>query len=192
MIQFLRGTQSQLQSSQQVFAAGQPIFESDSGQLKIGDGLKTFANLPYVGAGLSGGGSVNWIPYESSDSTVSAIYADFNDGYRIVIGDYNYGIDRSSSWEQISADPEIHVYSSGILLTEARDIIPSGSCIYCDTRFKTNLTDFKIWTVSAPASSGNLWPNWSYVAIVRQGRSFDITDLSDAVTSFYIVCNLAS
>ena len=31
MIQFLRGTQTQLNSSSQVFAAGQPIFESDSG-----------------------------------------------------------------------------------------------------------------------------------------------------------------
>lgn len=50
MIQFLRGTSSQLQSSNQVFAAGQPIFESDSGQLKIGNGTSTFANLPYVGA----------------------------------------------------------------------------------------------------------------------------------------------
>ena len=49
MIQFLRGTQSQLQSSQQIFAAGQPIFESDTGQLKIGNGINNFAGLPYVG-----------------------------------------------------------------------------------------------------------------------------------------------
>ena len=53
MIQFLRGAQSQLQSSQQIFAAGQPIFESDTGQLKIGDGIRTFANLPYVGKSSS-------------------------------------------------------------------------------------------------------------------------------------------
>lgn len=49
MIQFLRGTASQLQSSNTVFAAGQPIFESDSGQLKIGNGANVFADLPYVG-----------------------------------------------------------------------------------------------------------------------------------------------
>lgn len=53
MIQFLRGTASQLQSSNTVFAAGQPIFESDSGQLKIGDGIRTFVNLPYVGKSSS-------------------------------------------------------------------------------------------------------------------------------------------
>lgn len=51
-IQFLRGTKSTLASSNQIFLAGQPVFESDSGQLKIGDGVNSFSNLPYVGEGL--------------------------------------------------------------------------------------------------------------------------------------------
>ena len=55
-IQFLRGTKSTLSSSNQIFLAGQPVFESDSGQLKIGDGVNSFSNLPYVGEGLSSGG----------------------------------------------------------------------------------------------------------------------------------------
>lgn len=54
MIQFSRGTQTQLNSSSQVFAAGQPIFESDSGQLKIGNGSSRYSSLPYVGASSSG------------------------------------------------------------------------------------------------------------------------------------------
>ena len=54
-IQFLRGTKSTLSSSNQIFLAGQPVFESDSGQLKIGDGVNSFSNLPYVGEGLSSG-----------------------------------------------------------------------------------------------------------------------------------------
>lgn len=87
MIQFLRGTSSQLQSSNQIFAAGQPVFESDSGQLKIGDGLKTFANLPYVGAGLSGGGSHQYVRVSEpgSDSRVNG-YIDLNDNLRLVFG----------------------------------------------------------------------------------------------------------
>lgn len=52
-IQFLRGTKSTLSNSNQIFLAGQPVFESDSGQLKIGDGVNSFSNLPYVGEGLS-------------------------------------------------------------------------------------------------------------------------------------------
>lgn len=60
MIQFLRGTQTQLNSSSQVFAAGQPIFESDSGQLKIGNGSSRYSSLPYVGSIFeSSGGSSN-------------------------------------------------------------------------------------------------------------------------------------
>ena len=49
MIQFLRNTQSQLQSSQQIFAAGQLIFESDTGQLKIGNGSSIYSALLYIG-----------------------------------------------------------------------------------------------------------------------------------------------
>lgn len=48
-IQFLRGTSSTLASSNQVFLAGQPVFESDTGQIKIGNGVDLFRNLPYVG-----------------------------------------------------------------------------------------------------------------------------------------------
>lgn len=70
MIQFLRGTSSQLQSSNQVFAAGQPIFESDSGQLKIGNGTSTFANLPYVGASSTGEPAIT--------ETDNGYYVDYN------------------------------------------------------------------------------------------------------------------
>lgn len=83
-IQFLRGTRSTLSSSNQIFLAGQPVFESDSGQLKIGDGVNSFNNLPYVGEGLSsGGGSVTAGTYHSVDSRTA--YIDVTENYRIVI-----------------------------------------------------------------------------------------------------------
>ena len=53
MIQFLRGNASTLQSSQQVFLPGQPIFEQDTGQLKIGNGSDIYSALKYVGASSS-------------------------------------------------------------------------------------------------------------------------------------------
>lgn len=59
-IQFLRGTKSTLSSSSQIFLAGQPVFETDSGQLKIGDGVNSFSNLPYVGEGLFSDGGSNY------------------------------------------------------------------------------------------------------------------------------------
>lgn len=82
MIQFLRGTQTQLNSSSQVFAAGQPIFESDSGQLKIGDGIRTFANLPYVG----GSSSSTYVRVNDPNSNGVGGYIDFNDNLRLVFG----------------------------------------------------------------------------------------------------------
>lgn len=56
MIQFLRGTQAALNSSQQIFPEGQPIYEKDTHQLKIGDGVNNYSGLPYIG-GSSGGQS---------------------------------------------------------------------------------------------------------------------------------------
>lgn len=88
MIQFLRGTQTQLNSSSQVFAAGQPIFESDSGQLKIGNGSSRYSSLPYVGSIFesSGGGS-------GLEMTVGGDYdegyLDFSNGIRISWGAFS-------------------------------------------------------------------------------------------------------
>lgn len=63
MIQFLRGNKSQLEASQTIFGDGQPIFEKDTGQLKVGNGVDVFSSLPYVGEGLSSGlsGGSNYI-----------------------------------------------------------------------------------------------------------------------------------
>lgn len=55
MIQFLRGNKSQLEASQTIFGDGQPIYEKDTGQLKVGNGVDVFSSLPYVGASSSGG-----------------------------------------------------------------------------------------------------------------------------------------
>ena len=59
MIQLLRGTQSQLNSYSTIIPDGQPVFERDTGQLKIGTGSARYSSLPYVGSIFesSGGGS---------------------------------------------------------------------------------------------------------------------------------------
>lgn len=57
-IQFLRGNKSTLEASQQIFLPGQPIYEQDSGQLKIGNGSDIYSALKYVGASSSGGSDI--------------------------------------------------------------------------------------------------------------------------------------
>ena len=56
-IQFKRGLKAALESkltaNDSVLKAGEPAFESDTGQLKIGDGIHDYSDLPYVGAANS-------------------------------------------------------------------------------------------------------------------------------------------
>lgn len=48
MIQFLRGSQSALTTNNPVIGQGQPVFELDTRQLKIGDGTSNYSDLPYL------------------------------------------------------------------------------------------------------------------------------------------------
>ena len=88
MIQFMRGTKSQLNNNSSIIAAGQPVFESDTGQLKIGNGSSRYSALEYVGSIFentsSGGGEVTFggSGYNS--------YVDFPGGLRMSYGQRSY------------------------------------------------------------------------------------------------------
>lgn len=47
-IQFLRGTHSKIAASTKVLADGQPLYETDTKKLKVGDGSTQAKSLPYV------------------------------------------------------------------------------------------------------------------------------------------------
>lgn len=47
-IQFLRGTKSKVAASTEVLADGQPLYETDTNKLKVGDGSTQAKSLPYV------------------------------------------------------------------------------------------------------------------------------------------------
>lgn len=57
MIQFMRGTSTSASSSNQVLQAGQPFYETDTHQLKIGDGSTKYSSLPYIGGSSSSSSS---------------------------------------------------------------------------------------------------------------------------------------
>lgn len=85
MIQLLRGTKSQLDSYQTVIAEGQPVFEKDTGQLKIGNGSSIYSALPYVGA--SGGGSGELVKNLTASSSLPGFatgYIDIDSSTRLV------------------------------------------------------------------------------------------------------------
>lgn len=85
MIQLLRGTKSQLETSQTVFADGQPVFEKDTGQLKIGNGIGNFASLPYVGSSSSSWTRIQ-ADVEPNIGWVSSIYTDIDENTRLTFG----------------------------------------------------------------------------------------------------------
>lgn len=86
MIQLLRGTKSQLDSYQTVIAEGQPVFEKDTGQLKIGNGSSIYSALPYVGAS-SGSTYPNIVSQPSRlNSSYQEGYVEFSDNLRLCFG----------------------------------------------------------------------------------------------------------
>ena len=82
MIPFLRGTQAALNSSQQIFPEGQPIYEKDTHQLKIGDGVNNYSGLPYIGGTSSSSYEVHLDPSNPHWNG----YVDLNGSIRLVFG----------------------------------------------------------------------------------------------------------
>lgn len=125
MIQFLRGSKSQLESSSTIIAAGQPVFESDTGQLKIGTGSSRYSSLPYVGSIFeydpgSGGGSSSDITW-SGDLTNG--YIDFPNGLRyswlnVDMSNYGAGTNSSSSdllyWADATQSVSLAMSDAGV------------------------------------------------------------------------------
>ena len=45
---FKKGTKAELEASSSIPREGEPIFETDTGRLKVGDGVSAYTNLSYV------------------------------------------------------------------------------------------------------------------------------------------------
>lgn len=45
---FKKGTKAELEASSSIPREGEPIFETDTGRLKVGDGVSVYASLPYI------------------------------------------------------------------------------------------------------------------------------------------------
>ena len=120
-IQFLRGNASTLQSSQQVFLPGQPIFEQDTGKLKIGNGSDVYSALKYVG---ESGGSSSFVPTLVSNDGHSQHYIDLAKNLRIAFGyiEIGGGVDpgrKEYSWTltpnfQGTSSKSMHVRDGGV------------------------------------------------------------------------------
>src|SRR4051794_3230191 len=71
-IQVRRGTAGQWSSVNPVLAQGEPGFETDTGKLKLGDGVTAWSALAYFGADRSGSLAVVPFPGDASTARPSA------------------------------------------------------------------------------------------------------------------------
>lgn len=150
MIQLLRGTKSTLESSQTVFSDGQPIFEKDTGQLKIGNGVDIFSNLPYVGATASS----DWVTGVSSDHNNTWIYKDVGNK-RIMIGKYTTST-RLALYSQSFTDEFTIGFAPGDATNPAwnnTDMLAMSSIDYANASVTSNSNYVDVW-VSSMSISG--------------------------------------
>lgn len=139
MIQFMRGSKSQLDSLQTILPSGQPVFEEDSGQLKIGNGSSIYSALPYVEAS-SGSGSSDFNGNMSfvGGSNVPSRYIDLDSRTRLV------GVGRCVFTVSYGGSKQIEECGSAYFLNGG--MLPSDISSYIYPR----ILGFSLWT---PASS---------------------------------------
>lgn len=77
-MQVRRGNSAEWVQNDHVLLEGELGWESDTNKLKIGNGINSWNNLPYLTTGSSGGGATNIVTdYRSEFETDNYIYAGF-------------------------------------------------------------------------------------------------------------------
>lgn len=186
MIQFLRGTKSSLTSDSTVFKAGQPVFESDTGQLKIGNGSDIFSALPYVGqsSGLN--------HYFESDNWSPKGYIDLAAGLRISFEDFKFPkVSPSLGSDNFTYIEEYYIESRYYSSSSTGDYLSITSSYTCKAEELTytkprilhvvpvGCTSSSIYTLSAtPAiasGSGSSYPNAVTVTMLADSSQLKFT-----------------
>lgn len=173
MIQFLRGQASQLHSSQQIFAAGQPIFEQDTQKLKIGNGVDTYSALKYIGE--SGGSSPSMLQKYGIHSILT--YGDIIEVFLffLTISDTrdeigNLNTTEGKSWQRVTegvyylADRYSNGSSIGYSIQDTVEYCCSGfdasNITWIDTSVMCQDVTATPWASVIPMYSGNICMYW--------------------------------
>lgn len=189
MIQFLRGTQAALNSSQQIFPEGQPIYEKDTHQLKIGDGVNNYSGLPYIGnSGLKVVEGYNW--YDSD----YAYYYDLDDIHRVVFGSRE--ITSTQHLDEVVTSNEYTLWTGNRLSTGISYdcILPVVESAYVNLRVTRPPDDFsgvRYWASAVTTdttSSGAVSLQISPMAISWRGASPSSNEYQNLTVDFIIYC----
>ena len=184
MIQFLRGTQSQLNSSSQILSSGQPVFESDTGQLKIGNGSSRISELPYVGSIFSSSSSWQSATFTNGENG-SCIYTDLDDNTRLTIGTkrvQSRGLDLS----YICNDSSNDFYFRGSMNTAESvtygDPSKLSTVLYGMATCNFSNSRAEVWVSNCYTMANNLWARFCIAY-----KDFTIPDENFVIPLTYLV-----
>lgn len=76
LYRFKRATSARWQEVNPILMAGEPGFETDTHQLKIGDGLTPWANLPYVGSQIASYSTFADLPHKGDSQMLYRVIKD--------------------------------------------------------------------------------------------------------------------
>ena len=181
-IQFLRGNASTLNSSQQVFLSGQPIFEQDTGKLKIGNGSDVYSALKYIGE------SGSTIPdYQFNIGSVRNGYIDLTDHVRLNFGEVE--IPNSKTPSPISIwDTSLHrfgYYNAFSIQVNTSDIVGCKQYLLCGQAHISESTGEQAWVIIQHTWSYSRSP-YGYLILQVMG------DVDQIPNSFYVYYNVFS
>lgn len=188
MIQFLRGTQAALNSSQQVFPEGQPIYEKDTHQLKIGDGVNNYSGLPYIGSsGMEVVEGYNWY----GDNY--GYYYDLDDVHRVVFGSNK--ITSTQNFDEVFTSNEYTLWAGNRISTGISYdfILPVVESAYVNLRVTRPPDDFsgvRYWTsaVTTKVKGESVSLQISPMAISRRDASPTSNEYQNLTIDFIIYC----
>lgn len=165
-IQFLRGNASTLNSSQQVFLPGQPIFEQDTGKLKIGNGSDVYSALSYIGESGSGSSS-SWNVVGNPNLDNTPAYIQLSSNCRLYLGNTQI-VTAGSDWRVLSGD----------LYITRTDLFPMNNVQLPDSDIYKYIIDGYFYSTSSNAA---IW-NTTKMVYVEDGSNtkMSVTLMADS------------
>ena len=184
MIQFLRGTQAALNSSQQVFPEGQPIYEKDTHQLKIGDGVNSY----FGSSGMNVIEGYNW--YDEN----YGYYYDLDDVHRVVFGSDK--ITSTQYLDEVFTSNEYTLWAGNRITTGVSYdfILPVVESVYVNlrvTRPSDDMSGVRYWASAVStntSSSGGVLLQISPMAISWRDASPSSSAYQNLTVDFIIYC----
>lgn len=157
MIQLLRGTQNQLNSYSTIIPDGQPVFERDTGQLKIGTGSARYSNLPYVGSIFESSGGGGEVTFGGTDSNG---YLDFPSGHRLAWGTTTV----DSPTAVVTNVTNLYISATGKTAFRGSNTNSRGTLLWAIVTLNETADREYVWPIASSTDGSRVWTQWAWTS----------------------------